>query len=83
MRTFGAADPGYTFSADHDLPDAMDQKGLLDGKVDTILFVEWDENLKVNSFSFYNLLEYGFMYNYRVLPNGKVKEDRGDDWGIE
>jgi hypothetical protein len=77
------ADPDYTFSTDDRLADSIDQKGLLDGTVDTILFVEWDENLKVNSFSFYNLLEYGFMYSYRVFPDGTVKEDRADDGGIE
>jgi hypothetical protein len=77
------ADPGYTFSTDDRLADSIDQKGLLDGTVDTILFVEWDENLKVKSFSFYNLLEYGFMYSYRVFPDGTVKEDRADDGGIE
>jgi hypothetical protein len=77
------ADPGYTFSTENKLPDAIDNKGLLDGTVDTILFVEWDENLKVNSFSFYNMLEYGFKYTYRVFPNGTIKEDRGDDGGIE
>jgi hypothetical protein len=77
------ADPSYTFSTENKLPDAIDDKGLLDGTVDTILFVEWDENLKVNSFSFYNLLEYGFKYTYRVFPDGTVIEDRGDDGGIE
>ncbi|RZT21350.1 hypothetical protein [Fictibacillus sp. BK138] len=77
------ADPGYTFSPENKLPDAIDDKGLLDGTVDTILFVEWDENLKVNSFSFYNMLEYGFKYTYRVFPDGTVKEDRADSGGIE
>ncbi|MFD1359157.1 hypothetical protein ACFQ4X_14650 [Fictibacillus halophilus] len=77
------ADPGYAFSTENKLPDAIDDKGLLDGTVDTILFVEWNENLKVNSFSFYNLLEYGFKYTYRVFPDGTVKEDREDDGGIE
>lgn len=77
------ADPGYTFSTENKLPDAIDEKGLLDGTVDTILFVEWDENLTVNSFSFYNMLEYGYKYTYRVFPNGTVKEDRADDGGIE
>lgn len=74
---------GYSFSTENKLPDAIDEKGLLDGTVDTILFIEWDENLKVNSFSFYNLLEYGFKYTYRVFPDGTVKEDREDDGGIE
>jgi hypothetical protein len=77
------ADPGYTFSTENKFSDAIDDKGLLDGTVDTILFVEWDENLKVNRFSFYNLLEYGFKYTYRVFPDGTVIEDRDDDGGIE
>lgn len=77
------ADPGYTFPTENKLPDAIDDKGLLDGTVDTILFVEWDENLKVNRFSFYNMLEYGFKYTYRVFPDGTVIEDRDDDGGIE
>lgn len=77
------ADPSYNYQADDRITDSIDNKGLLNGTVDTILFVEWDENLKVKSFSFYNLLEYGFMYSYRVFPNGTVKEDRADDGGIE
>jgi hypothetical protein len=77
------ADPSYKFPTDNRLSDSIDEKGLLDGTVDTILFVEWDENLKVESISFYNMLEYGFMYNYRVFPDGTVKEDRRDDGGVE
>ncbi|WP_137791005.1 hypothetical protein [Bacillus sp. E(2018)] len=74
------ADPNYNFN--HDEKDAIDEKGLLEGTVDTILFVEWDENLKVNSFSFYNLLEYGFRYTYRVFENGNIKEDKDTTGGI-
>ncbi|MED1863892.1 hypothetical protein P4V41_10565 [Fictibacillus nanhaiensis] len=75
------ADPDYNFNSGDD-SDALDNKGLIDGTVDTILFVEWDENLKVNSFSFYNILEYGFNYSYRVFENGNIKEDKDTTGGI-
>ncbi|MGM0805023.1 MAG: hypothetical protein ACQET8_09785 [Bacillota bacterium] len=75
------ADPEYNFNSGDD-SDSIDDKGLIDGTVDTILFVEWDENLKVNSFSFYNILEYGFNYSYRVFKNGNIKEDKDTTGGI-
>ncbi|MCM3731642.1 hypothetical protein M3196_08205 [Fictibacillus nanhaiensis] len=76
------ADPSYNYQADDRITDSIDNKGLLNGTVDTILFVEWDENLKVNSFSFYNMLQYGYMYSYHVLEDGQVKEDHKNSGGI-
>lgn len=75
------ADPEYNFNSGDD-SDSIDDKGLIDGTVDTILFVEWNENLKVNSFSFYNILEYGFNYSYRVFENGNIKEYKDTTGGI-
>ena len=73
------ADSDYNFNSGYD---AIDNKGLIDGTVDTILFVEWDDNLKVNSYSFYNILEYGFNYTYQVFENGDIKEYKDTSGGI-
>ncbi|WP_243299459.1 hypothetical protein [Bacillus litorisediminis] len=63
---------GYQYSEDYDFAD-MD--GLLNGNVKMQIWVAWDEESKVKSFSsLYVNPEDEKLYEYRVFPDGTVRD---------
>lgn len=64
---------GYTFTAPDNM-DEVDIQGLEDGSLKSQLFVEFDKEEKVQSFSFYSKNEKGELVESRLMQDGTVKE---------
>jgi outer membrane protein assembly factor BamE (lipoprotein component of BamABCDE complex) len=65
---------GYEFHVEGNL-DAVDLEGLRQGSLASQLFVSFDEKGEVKSFAYYYLGADGMIHEYRVMPDGSVKEE--------
>ncbi|UFJ39490.1 hypothetical protein LOK74_15685 [Brevibacillus humidisoli] len=69
---FGARE-GY--QSPDDQYDTVDVEGIKNGELEMIVFVGWTIDGRVDTFSAYYMKKSdGNVYDYRVLPNGEVKE---------
>jgi hypothetical protein len=65
---------GYHYAPDDGMDDMIDIEGLKGKSVDAIISVFWNNTFEVRTFAIYYLRESQKVIEYRVFPNGTIRE---------